>query len=114
VVTAGSPNTRYGYTGRELDAATGLMYYRARWYDPQQARFITEDPIGFAGGDTNLYAYVGNDPINFTDPLGLEGKSVLLDTPEELAERLEGYLDEREKFNEYLEGPSTRMVDPGG
>jgi RHS repeat-associated protein len=37
-------NTRYGYTGREFDDATGLMHYRARWYDPQQGRFLTEDP----------------------------------------------------------------------
>lgn len=43
--------TRYQYTGRELDADTGLHYYRARWYDANTGRFISEDPIGFAGGD---------------------------------------------------------------
>ncbi|MEW6131401.1 MAG: RHS repeat-associated core domain-containing protein [Acidobacteriota bacterium] len=68
----GTSLTRYGYTGREKDEATGLLYYRARWYDPEQGRFITQDPIGFAGGDTNLYAYVGNEPVSFADPLGLE------------------------------------------
>jgi RHS repeat-associated protein len=68
----GSGLTRYGYTGRELDSQTGLMYYRARWYDPQQSRFLSEDPIGFAGGDANFYAYVGNDPVNAIDPSGLE------------------------------------------
>jgi len=47
------------YTGRENDG-TGLYYYRARYYHPGLQRFISEDPIGFAGGDTNLYAYVGN------------------------------------------------------
>jgi hypothetical protein len=46
------------------------MYYRARWYDPQQARFISEDPAGFAGG-LNKYAYVGNNPVTKTDPIGL-------------------------------------------
>ena len=46
------------------------MYYRARWYDPNLGRFISEDPIGFGGGDINLYGYVGNDAPNFTDPLG--------------------------------------------
>ncbi|MGH9850048.1 MAG: RHS repeat-associated core domain-containing protein, partial [Blastocatellia bacterium] len=66
---AGSNYTRYGFTGREFDAATGLMYYRARWYDPQQGRFLSEDPIGFAGG-LNLYGYVGNNPINRIDPSG--------------------------------------------
>jgi RHS repeat-associated protein len=62
--------TRYSYTGRERDPDTGLMYYRARWYDPQTGRFISEDPIGLAGG-INQYAYVGNNPLNGTDPTGL-------------------------------------------
>jgi uncharacterized protein RhaS with RHS repeats len=47
-----------------------LNYYRARWYDPQAKRFITEDPIGLDGG-INLYAYTGNNPINKIDPTGL-------------------------------------------
>jgi RHS repeat-associated protein len=58
------------YTGRE-DDGTGVYYYRARYYHPQLQRFISEDPIGFAGGDPNLYAYVMNAPTRFTDPLGL-------------------------------------------
>jgi uncharacterized protein RhaS with RHS repeats len=45
--------------------------YRARFYNPQLQRFISEDPLEFFGGDFNLYAYVGNNPVNFTDPLGL-------------------------------------------
>lgn len=49
----------------------GLIYMRARYYDPQVGRFISEDPIGFDGGDVNLYAYVQNDPVNWVDPLGL-------------------------------------------
>ncbi|MGE3911934.1 MAG: polymorphic toxin-type HINT domain-containing protein [Chloroflexota bacterium] len=57
------------FTGRE-DDGTGLAYYRARYYSPQLQRFISEDPIGFAGGDANLHAYVGNDPVNLTDPSG--------------------------------------------
>ena len=61
---------RFGYTGRELDAQTGLYYYRARYYDPMVGRFISEDPIGFSAGDTNLYRYVNNSPTNFTDPSG--------------------------------------------
>jgi hypothetical protein len=47
------------------------MFYRARFYDPQIGRFISEDPIGFAGKDINLYAYVKNNPLRFNDPLGL-------------------------------------------
>ena len=48
-----------------------MFYYRARWYDPQARRFISEDPIGLAGG-INLYAYVRNNPINAIDPQGLQ------------------------------------------
>lgn len=55
---------------RELAAGTGLYYVRARWYDPKLARFVSEDPIGLAGG-INTYAYVGNSPVNATDPSGL-------------------------------------------
>ncbi|HYG81836.1 MAG TPA: RHS repeat-associated core domain-containing protein, partial [Pyrinomonadaceae bacterium] len=62
--------TRFTYTGRERDAQTGLMFYRARWYDPAQGRFLSEDPAGFAGG-INKYAYVSNNPISKNDPLGL-------------------------------------------
>ncbi len=57
------------YTGRPLDEETGLYYYRARYYDPEIGRFISEDPIGFAGG-INFYAYVGNNPLIYNDPTG--------------------------------------------
>jgi RHS repeat-associated protein len=46
----------------------GFYYMRARYYDPAVGRFISEDPIGFDGGDVNLYAYVLNNPILFIDP----------------------------------------------
>ena len=59
----------YGYTGRELDAAD-LYYYRSRYYDPSIGRFLSQDPIEYLSGDANFYAYVGNDPINYIDPLG--------------------------------------------
>jgi RHS repeat-associated protein len=62
---------RYGYTGREQDSETGLDYYRARYYDSANGRFISEDPIGFDGEDSNLTRYVGNNAINYEDPLGL-------------------------------------------
>lgn len=64
--------TRYQFTGREYDNFTGLHYYRARFYDANLGRFISEDPIGFAGGDVNLYGYVGNKSVNFYDPFGLD------------------------------------------
>ena len=59
----------YGYTGREPDE-TGLIYYRARYYDPTIGRFTQRDPMGLAAG-INGYAYVNNSPVNFADPLGL-------------------------------------------
>jgi RHS repeat-associated protein len=61
----------YTYTGREWDKETGLYYYRARYYDPMEERFISKDPTGMNGGDVNLYAYVENNPINWFDPTGL-------------------------------------------
>ncbi|HKZ81154.1 MAG TPA: RHS repeat-associated core domain-containing protein, partial [Pyrinomonadaceae bacterium] len=67
---SGSSRTRYTYTGRERDPDTGIFYYRARFYDPQLGRFISEDPIGLAGG-LNLFAYVENNPMLFADPNGL-------------------------------------------
>jgi RHS repeat-associated protein len=67
---------QYGYTGREPDE-TGLIYYRARYYDPTTGRFTQRDPIGLQGG-INRYAYVGNNPVNFTDPEGLLPQSPVL------------------------------------
>jgi len=60
----------YTYTGREWDKETGLYYYRARYYDPMEGRFISKDPIGFKGA-TNIYVYVNSNPIGYTDPTGL-------------------------------------------
>jgi RHS repeat-associated protein len=68
-VTSGASTNSAQYTGREVDG-TGLYYYRARYYHPGLQRFLSEDPIGFDGGDVNLYAYVANDPLNYTDPTG--------------------------------------------
>lgn len=63
----------FQFTGRENDEA-GSYYYRARHYSPKWGRFLSQDPIAFAGGDSNLYAYVGNDPVNANDAEGLKGK----------------------------------------
>jgi len=65
----GSKETRYDYTGRERDPLTGLLFYRARWYDPQIGRFISEDPTGLQGG-VNPFAYVENNPLSYRDPQG--------------------------------------------
>ncbi|MDA8416700.1 MAG: hypothetical protein M0Z78_06490 [Betaproteobacteria bacterium] len=66
----------FTYTGREWDKETGLYYYRARYYDPMEGRFVSRDPSGFAGGDVNLYGYVQNNPVNHKDPSGLYDPSL--------------------------------------
>ena len=70
--TNGSFSSRYQFTGRDLDPLTGFQFNRARFYDQKLGRFIAEDPIGFGGGDANLYGYVKNKPIRFSDPFGLD------------------------------------------
>jgi RHS repeat-associated protein len=74
----GNLSTRYGYTGREFDADLGLQYSRARFYDAKLGRFISEDPIGFAGKDVNLYSYVWNSPIKLVNPKGTDGGATLV------------------------------------
>ena len=59
------------YTGAPLDAETGWTYLHRRYYDASLGRFMSQDPIAFAAGDTNLYRYVGNNPLTNRDPSGL-------------------------------------------
>jgi RHS repeat-associated protein len=61
----------FAFGGGVHDPDTGLTRFGARDYDPEAARWTSPDPMGFSGGDVNLYAYVGNDPINQVDPSGL-------------------------------------------
>ncbi len=63
-------NTETGFSGASAPTGGGFVYLRNRWYDPSTGRFLTQDPIGLAGG-VNLHAYAGNNPINFSDPFGL-------------------------------------------
>jgi RHS repeat-associated protein len=69
--STGTPANSLHFGARELDGETGLYSLRARYYDPSLGRFISEDPLGLAGG-INLYRYSNNDPINAVDPYGLE------------------------------------------
>lgn len=61
----------FGFAGQYTDASSGLIYMRARWYDPRTTQFLTRDPLGLAGGDHNPYGYANRDPVNLTDPSGL-------------------------------------------
>ncbi|MCC5859763.1 MAG: DUF1566 domain-containing protein [Ectothiorhodospiraceae bacterium] len=57
----------FGFAGGLHDPDTGLIRFGYRDYDPDTGRWTARDPIGFAGGDTNLYGYVLNDPVNWID-----------------------------------------------
>jgi len=61
----------FGFAGGLYDRDTGLVRFGARDYDPDTGRWTAKDPILFAGGDANLFAYVDNDPVNWVDPAGL-------------------------------------------
>jgi RHS repeat-associated protein len=73
-------NNRFYFTGREYAAWSATGYnagfrfyeYRARAYSPTLGRFMSEDPKGFDAGDYNLFRYVHNDPLDLTDPMGLD------------------------------------------
>jgi len=68
----------FGFAGGLYDRDTGLVRFGARDYEAQTGRWTTKDPIGF-GGRTNLYEYAGADPINLTDPSGLEPNALECD-----------------------------------
>jgi RHS repeat-associated protein len=101
----GVPSTNpFQFTGRENDA-TGLYFHRARYYDPRRQRFVSEDPIGFAGNNVNLYAYAFNRPTRWRDPLGLqidvETIADCLDTLQRIRERpTSGRKDKVEELEE--------------
>ncbi len=75
---SGTPHSAIGnpflFTGQRLDEEAGLYFYRARYQNPSQGRFISRDPIGIWGDPANRgngYAYVGDNPTRFTDPYGM-------------------------------------------
>ena len=110
-VTGASNTNPYQYTGRENDG-TGLYYYRARYYSPGLQRFISEDPMEFFGGTLNLYVYVGNEPIGYADPFGLQkGRPLIRPNPlqqgmERGADALD-WIDEgrqnKQEFNDWVD-----------
>ncbi|MFH1230942.1 MAG: Ig-like domain-containing protein [Planctomycetota bacterium] len=93
---------RYTYTSREWDAESGTYYYRARQYNPYSGGFTARDPIEYAGG-LNLYGYVGNNPVNRTDPSGLV--VVVEGSQSELSSwRIPEYYDSQ-TYNKYQDEP---------
>ena len=71
ITSSGTFPNSLRYTSRDFDSESSLEYYRARYYDPQIGRFLSEDPISFSGGN-NFYAYVYNSPVRLVDPTGTE------------------------------------------
>ena len=111
----------YAYTGREWDADVDLQYNRHRWYDPAVGRWISEDPIGFFAGDTGLARYVGNSPIKYTDPSGLEiFEPTVIDSERELGvilstvyQELHANLGHRPSHDEYLSALQAQFAGGG-
>jgi RHS repeat-associated protein len=78
---------RFHYTGQQMVSELGLYYYKARFYSPALGRFLQTGPVGYQS-DLNLYAYVGSDPVNLTDPTGEFIVSALLGAAIETALQL--------------------------
>jgi RHS repeat-associated protein len=73
----------FQYTGRENEG-NGLYFYRKRYYSAVLHRFISQDPLRFAGSGSNFYAYAGNAQVNFIDPFGLEKENTCISSPPEV------------------------------
>ncbi len=90
----GSTGTRripFGFAGQYTDADTGLVYMRARYYDPQTGQFLTRDPLEQI--TEQAYQYAGNDPVNAVDPLGLFPISIGLPSRQEISDAAAGFGD---------------------
>jgi len=77
-----SPFAWKGQSGQYTDSETGLVYCNARYYAPALGRFVSRDPISFAGG-INVYGFCGGDPINYADPSGLQGSELIQEAVKE-------------------------------
>jgi RHS repeat-associated protein len=101
------PSTAFGnrflFTGREWLSQVGLYDYRNRVYSAQLGRFLQTDPIRFAAGDGNLYRYVGNEPLGFGDPMGLQAVSGGACLDDDIRKQL-FFDDDQTKLDECLRG----------
>ena len=102
---------RFRYTGQLALPEVGLYYYKARVYDPGFGRFLQTDPIG-SKDDLDLYAYVGGDPINATDPTGNESLSHDIKKLGELINNSSDWIDKTSnKFADSVVGYANSLTD---
>ncbi|MBI2471531.1 MAG: RHS repeat protein [Planctomycetes bacterium] len=92
----------FRYVGKygAMDDNTGLLYMRARYYSPDVGRFITKDPIGFAGG-VNLYGYAHDNPINHADPTGLKVGIISESLLNDIGDLLDEVVNSIEKMSKF-------------
>jgi RHS repeat-associated protein len=109
------------FTGHERDAETGLDYFGARYYRPQMGRFTSPDPIGLLGGG-NFYAYVGNNPLRYIDPDGLQKIAPIepiptyrggVDCDKNCQDQLWRQIQQQDSFNRYMIEKSFLNGTPG-
>ena len=104
--TTGKAKTDFRYAGMFYLPEAGLYLTHYRVYDPTLGRWLSRDPIGEKGG-VNLYAYVGNDPVNFVDPWGLirfcEALRIIQRTPNSFTDGSDLYISEITKETDLLE-----------
>ena len=100
--------TPFGFAGGLYDSDTGLVRLGVRDYDPTPGRFTAKDPWLFAGDDTNLYAYAGNDPINYSDPSGLDPRCKACSQKKELT--VKDVVDIAKKANKLRKGDPVQAV----
>lgn len=112
--STGSLVNPFQYTARESDTETGLYYYRARYYDPNVGRFLSEDPSR-PDEAIDFYAYVSNNPTNFADPRGLYGTDPAV--PKPLPPRIDKFMNCMDKCtgkSQYVTATTNDVhLDPG-
>jgi RHS repeat-associated protein len=102
-----SAGDRFKYAGMQSDAAIGLYYDNARWYDPTSGRFVSQDPSGFSAGDADLYRYVGNDPTNAIDPSGLQ-QGIVVSGPN--GPQINSLMEQADKLSSLMHNEEDRIA----